>query len=218
MGKIILSIGILLFCFGDLGAQKKIDANELIKWDFYGTGIAKVDHNQIYMSEAVNSDGVMLVSPNPYPANVIMRYEIMPLTAATVCVAILNAHNREGYSYTVPKQYNGYVQHWTQDMNAYFFAFHNASHNWTPFLQKARATGEMAVKLDIAKENVMQVGKYYTIEVGKNEHDIWLKVDGVLALEAKDTEPYNGGHLALRIRGTSWNLASCLIRNLEVEQ
>lgn len=197
--------------------QTEVPANDLIKWDFYGTGIAKIDHKQIYMSEAKNSVGVILVSPESYSADVIMRYELMPLTAATVCVAMLNVHDEDDFSYSVPKQYNGYVQHWTQDMNGYFFAFHNASHNWTPFLQKAEEVKDMAEKLDIAKENVMQVGKYYSIEVGKKDSKIWLKIDGEIVLEANDVNPFNGGHLALRIRGTAWDKASCLIRKLTIE-
>lgn len=213
----ITSICILLVSCFFAQAQTEVTADHLIKWDFYGTGIAKIDHKQIYMSEAENSVGVMLVSPESYSGDVVMRYEIMPLTAATVCVAMLNVHDSEDYSYSVPKQYNGYVQHWTQDMNGYFYAFHNASHNWTPFLQKAEVVKDMAEKLDVAKENVMQVGKYYSIEVGKKESKIWLKVDGKMILEANDATPFRGGHLALRIRGTAWDKASCLIRKLSVE-
>ena len=75
----------------------------------------------------------------------------------------------------------------------------------------------MAKKLDVAEKNVMVVGKHYAIEVGKKEGNIWLKIDGEMILEAHDSEPYQKGHLALRLRGTAWNSASCLIRNLEIE-
>ena len=75
-----------------------------------------------------------------------------------------------------------------------------------------------ADKLDIADKNYMQVGKYYDIEVGKKGNRVWMKIDGELVLDAEDNLPYQKGHLALRIRGTSYNLASCLIRQLTIEE
>ena len=64
MKQIIVLISLLVGFHTN--AQKKLSADDLIQWDFYGKGIAKVDHKQIYMSEAVNTDGVMLVSPEKY--------------------------------------------------------------------------------------------------------------------------------------------------------
>jgi hypothetical protein len=45
-----------------------------------------------------------------------------------------------------------------------------------------------------------------------------MSVDGKLLFEGVDENPLGGGHVALRIRGISEETASCLIRNVRIEE
>lgn len=195
---------------------KELSAEEVSNWDIYGIGTCKVDHRQIYIKEFDNSVGVTLVSPQQYSGDIILRYKLMPLNAATVCVAILNAHNNGDGSISYPKKYNGYVQFWTQDVNSYFFAFHNEAHNWLPFVQKASYEKASSEKLQIAKNYGVVTGQYNDVEVGRSGRRLWLKINDKMVLDAEDRANYNKGHIAFRIRGTGLDCASCLIKNIEV--
>lgn len=198
---------------------EKVPVDSLINWNFYGVGTSKVDHNQVYLKEYVNSVGVTLVSNKKYSGNVIMRYKLMPLTAATVCVAMLNLHNKEDYELEIPKYYNGYVQLWTKESSGYFFAFHNMAHNQPPFVRRCDVVNGKNDKLELVTENAMIESRYYEVEVGKKGKRVWLKVDGKIILDKEDNgKAFEKGYLALRIRGTSDELASCLIKDLEITE
>jgi hypothetical protein len=63
----------------------------------------------------------------------------------------------------------------------------------------------------------MITGMFSTIEAGRHEDKVWLKVNGESIFEGRDTNPLDSGHLAFRIRGLSEEPASCLIRNVTIE-
>jgi hypothetical protein len=196
---------------------QKIPASELINWKFYGIGTSKIDHQQVYLKENTNSVGVTLLSPKKYSGDVVMRYKLMPLTAATVCVAMLNVHNNKDYNLEISQYYNGYVQFWTKESSGYFFAFHNMAHNQPPFVRRCDIETGTNDKLDLGSKNAMINNQYYDIEVGKKGKRIWFKVDGKIILDAiDDGKSFEKGYLALRIRGTANELASCLIKELEI--
>lgn len=184
------------------------------KWSFYGTGSGKVERGMFYMKEARDSKGVMIVSPGAYDKNLTVRYEIMPMSAASVCVVILSASDSgEGKSLTLPAGYDGAMGHWIQHVRNYFFAFHNAAHNKTPFairFPEKKTIGQ-------CEENLLKVGEFYNIEAGRHEERLWFKVNGELLFEGRDTNPLGAGHIAFRIRGLSEEPASCLIRNVSIE-
>lgn len=199
-------------------SQNRESVKQLKDWTFYGDGTKLLEgHGQYLLKEnPKGSKGVGLVSPQSYSQDVILRYDVMPLTPATVLVALLSASNN-GHSatLTLPESYDGSINFWQAGCDNYFFAFHNAAHNFPPFVRRFdENTGR--VMLDMAKKNVMHVGKYYRIEVGRKANLIWLKIDGKTILKTKDPNPYAGGHLGLRIRGTASEYAACLIRNLEI--
>ena len=197
--------------------QHQVSSNELLQWDFYGVGTAKIDHDQVYLKENKNSVGVTLLSTKTYSGNVVMRYKLMPLTAATVCVAMLNVHNHDNYSLKIPNYYNGYVQFWTKESSGYFFAFHNMAHNQPPFVRRCDIKSGTNEKLQSGTNNVMVESRYYHVEVGKNGTRVWLKVDDKMVLDVNDEgETFEKGYIALRIRGTGDELASCLIKDLEI--
>ncbi len=194
---------------------ESVSADDLdTTWNFHGMGLKKAERGMLYMEEAPGSQGVMIVSPEPYPANIQVTYEVMPMTAASVCVLVLSASDSgDGTSLTLPADYDGSMGHWIQNIKNYFFAFHNASHNRPPF---ARRFPEKTLIGEHPK-NVMMSGKFHTIEAGRQNGKLWLKIDGKLVIEGRDPDPLGPGHLAFRIRGLSEAPASCLIRNVVIK-
>ena len=185
------------------------------QWKFYGKGIKKVERGMFYMKESPESLGVMLVSPEAYGANVTVKYEIMPMTAASVCVLVMSASDPgHASTLTLPEDYDGSMGHWINSVENYFFAFHNASHNRFPF-----AIRFPEKKLfDEHHENVMTNGKFEEVEAGRKNGNIWLKIDGKTIVEGIDEDPLGAGYLAFRIRGLSEEPAACLIRDVVIER
>jgi len=200
----------------DFGLKKNsVSSNELLNWNFLGDGKVEIAGSQVAMQESDDSKGVMLVSPKPYGGDVIVRYQVMALTPATVLVALLSVSDLgESDDLTVPENFDGSLGLFLNERENYFFAFKNAPHsNKTPFVRKSpNASGNFGS----ATENTMIAGVYYDVEVGKYQGKLWLAIDGKKVFETEDKEPLKGGHLALRIRGTAGFKAGCLIKDLEV--
>lgn len=192
-----------------------VSTQDLIdEWSFYGNGIRKVERGMLYMKEAPGSLGVMTVSPKAYGPDVAVTYEIMPMTAASVCVVILSASDPGATStLALPENYDGSMGHWINSTENTFFAFHNASHNRFPFAIRFPETRLIAEY----HENVMMNGKFHKIEAGQRDGSIWLKIDNKLILEGKDDDPLGKGFIAFRIRGLSEEPAACLIRNVRIQ-
>lgn len=197
---------------------KQVTLEELNEWTFLGQGTKMVEsHNSFFMKEAPQSEGVMILSPGTYSDKVVVKYDVMTLTPATVLVAILSASNLgNDEEITIPKDYDGTMKLWIEDVQSYFYAFRNGPHNFTPFIRKypvADGGNPALVSLD---KNIMSCGNFYSVELGRDGNKLWLKVDGKTILETKDETPFSGGHIAFRIRGTAGEYAACLIRNLEI--
>jgi len=185
------------------------------KWSFYGKGASYVRGDMFYMREADDSVGAILISPESYEGDVILRYEIMPMSAASVCVALLGATDKgDAKTLTIPEGYDGNMGLWINSMDNYFFAFHNAAHDRPPFLKRFPANE----RLVMAEENVMRAGAFYRIEAGRKGNKLWFKVDGKKVFETEDPNPLTSGHIAFRIRGIDYEPAACLIRNVTIEQ
>ncbi len=203
-----------------LSAQTtKLTPDDLNNWSFLGQGTKMVEsHNQFFMKEnPAGSNGVMLVSPDSYGENVGVKYDVMTLTPATVLVAILSASNPgEDASLTIPKDYDGSMSLWMNDVESYFYAFRNGPHNFTPFIRKYPCPEGQDPALVSLEKNFMHPGVYYSVEIGRKGNKIWLTVDGETILETIDNNAFGGGHFAFRIRGTAGEYAACLIRNVEI--
>lgn len=184
------------------------------EWNFYGIGSRNIQSGMLYMEEAPESKGVMVVSPEPYSGDIVLRYEIMPMSAASVCVAMICASDldNEG-TLTIPDGYDGSMGLWIKEKDNYFFAFHNAAHNRPPFLKRFPANE----KIGEYDHNVLHAGAFNTIEVRKEGATLSFSVNGKRLYQVKDSTPLDSGHIAFRIRGIPQQTASCLIRNIQIE-
>jgi hypothetical protein len=196
---------------------EKVSSYDLEKWDFYGNGKGVRDvHKQFCLAEAEGSKGVVLVSPESYGKDVIVRYDAVPLTSSTVLVMMLatSDHDNKDGKLTIPDNYDGALSFWNNNVDGYFFAYHNLAHNYTPFVRRSPKVSKTFMAY--AKENVMSPGKCSHVEIGKVGGKLWMKVDGKLLYSVEDKDPYQKGKIVFRTRGTLWFKASTLIKNVEI--
>jgi hypothetical protein len=206
-------IPLFLMSAGSLPAEEISTQTIAGTWKAHGNGVVRYQNRMLFMQEAEETSGVMVVSPEAFPADVTLRYEIMPLNAASVCVAMLSASdNGDGKSLTLPEDYDGSMGIWVREIDNYFFAFHNMAHDRTPFLVRFPETGQLAEH----ETNVMRNGGFHTIEVGRKGGKIWMSVNGQMLFEAEEDAPLGPGHIAFRIRGINGQTAACLIRNVSI--
>ncbi|PXA03511.1 hypothetical protein DDZ13_11030 [Coraliomargarita sinensis] len=209
------ALGISLLATNFLSSQS-IPTQEIAEeWNFYGKGSINFQNRMLYMEETPGSKGVMVVSPQSYEGDIILRYELMPMSAASVCVAIICASDPgEAESLTLPENYDGSMGHWINSLDNYFFAFHNMAHDRKPFGMRFPTKSALGEHDD----NVMRNGEFHSIEVGRKGKKLWLSVNGKRLFQGVDASPLQLGHIAFRIRGIPQQPASCLIRNVTIEQ
>lgn len=189
----------------------------LLRWKRLGTGTAEVEGDGIRLAEGENSKGVMLTSPKAYGDNVALMYDVKPENSDTVLVAVLSASDPgEATRVTIPEGYDGAMTWLVESVENYFFAFCNRAHEATPFVRRYPQTDGGKDVLASYESNLMEPGRWYRIEVGRESGRLWLTIDDNTILDVTDEAPLGGGHLALRIRGTATGRASCLIRDLAV--
>lgn len=220
--RILVIIISIMISFGICNGQSKdsdtttttITTKELTQWTLLGMGEVSTWGDQLALKEADNTKGVMLVSPDSYGDNVIVRYKALALTPATVMVVVLSLSD-EGKTteLTIPDNYDGNMGLLSNDKENYFYAFKNAPHNLTPFVRRYT---NAKIDLASASENTMIAGVYYQIEVGRRGAKLWLSIDGVKIIEADDETPLSGGHIAIRLRGTAGFVAGCLIKDMKI--
>jgi hypothetical protein len=196
--------------------MEQVSADDLENWSFYGLGKAfKSGSAQFCIAENDSTFGAMIVSPESYTGDVIIRYNVLSLTSSTVLVAMISASDLDSSTeLTIPESYDGRMSLWTNEKDNYFFAFRNAPHNRPPFLRKYPVPGNEA--LATAAENIMFPGNHYEIELGRIENRLWLSVNGEKILETIDNDILPGGHIAFRVRGTANFKAACLIKDLTI--
>ncbi|MCC5843537.1 MAG: hypothetical protein JJU05_04725 [Verrucomicrobia bacterium] len=184
------------------------------EWSFFGEGTRAAQNRMFYMEESPGSSGVMVFSPEVFAGDVTVRYEIMPMNPASICVALLFATDKEGRDLrTLPAAGPDTPELTLGDLKTYFFAFHNVAHNRKPFL--ARFPGGNLMEID---RNLVRSGQFHQIEVGRKGKTLWLEIDGERIIEVEEPEPFPSGHIGFRLRGISQMPAAALIRNVTLQQ
>jgi len=215
--KIIATVFLMVFVLG-IQAQTvtKYSPKDLESWQSLGDGKGYVTHNQFMMEEVDGSIGFMIFSPEKYK-DVVLRYEVMTMNAATVLVALLNASDKgNSTDLTIADDNKGSFGHWTKEAEDYMFGFRVVAHNSTPFLRKHPSPEGESTTIGLAEKDMMYSGWRHTVELGKKGKKLWLKIDGETVIDVTDEKPLDAGKIAIRVRGTAGILGKSMIRNLEI--
>lgn len=194
--------------------EKQISVETLLNWKQLGKGkVSMAIANQLSITETEDSQGVMLMSPDTYSEDVIVRYKFLALNAATVFVTMLSASDGSGGGgLRIPSDYQGGFALLTEKSN-YFFAFKNDVHAAKPYLAKNPAS---SISATAQKTDQMLPGIYYDIETGKSGNQVWLKINGRTIVKMEDPNPLSGGRILFRLRGTAGIPAAALIRDVRI--
>lgn len=186
-------------------------------WSFYGQGEAKMFRDMVYLGEAGNSKGAMVVSPEALPADYRVRFDVLPLGAATV-VVLYGSIVPDGNPGTdpVPSGYDGDLVALFDVTEGLFAAFHNAAHNRTPFVARVGAEKRFGMLGEFG-EPVMWTGRWSEVEFVKEGRNVRLVIDGEPVVEARTNADLPPGRFSFRVRGTAGEPASCLIRDVRIE-
>ncbi len=193
---------------------EEFKASDMVDWEFHGTGTVVTQGSQLILSESEGSKGVILVSPSSYGKNVLISYDVMTLTPASVLVMMLSSSNNESLGLEIASDYDGALGTLRDEVGFYMIAYHNAPHNRFPFVNRYPNEGKSL--LQEAEKTFMHPGIYYHIEVGREGDRIVLSVDGQIVLDTVDSNSLPGGKFVFRARGTGHHSASCLMRNVKV--
>jgi len=201
-----------------VGKVERVSLDELAGWRFLGLGEVRVDETEkaVFMSEAEDSKGVTLVSPESYGENVSVSFRVKPLTFHSVNVVILSASDSEkGSDFEIPPDYDGGFGFWTQgNVRNYIFAFHNAAHDRLPFIVRNPGMELLAeAEKHVTDEN------WHDVRVSRAGGTLRLEIDGKVVAEGKDPEGgLPGGKIGFRLRGTPGNPASALFKDVVVAE
>ena len=195
--------------------KELVSSQDLAGWNFWGMGKAfESGGGSFCLTENDSTVGAVLISPESYAGDVIVRYKTLALTSAAVLVFMHSASDVGSDKLTIPTDYNGNMGMWTSEKDNYFHAFRNEAHNFPPFIRKYPVPGEDAIGM--ARENIMLPGVFYSMEIGRIGNRLWLSVDGQKIIETVDESILSGGHLVFRVRGTAGFKAACLIKEVEI--
>lgn len=212
-------ITFILFVFAffvEAQTVTKISTTDLEKWQTLGLGKGTTVSGQFFIEETEGSVGFAVISPEIYN-DVVMRFEIMTMNAATVMGAILNlSDNGSSTSLTIEDGNTGAFGFFTKEIENYIFGFREIAHNTMPFIRKSPVTGNETGILGLADHEPMQAGWRYLVECGKKGSKLWLKIDGETLIEVTDSNPLEAGKIAIRVRGTGSDLGKCMVRNVEI--
>jgi hypothetical protein len=189
----------------------------LANWQFVGKGVATQADKGILLSEYPGSSGVMLFSPEPYGCDTRLQFEVLPFNPESVLVVMMAASNMgPDISLRFPSTYDGGIAPLLNDTEAYFFAFHNAAHNRTPFVRRHPFDRENSTDLGTHPNNVVTT-KWHKIEVVYScDGKLLLAVDGTPIIETIDSAPLQAGSIVLRLRGTNTHAATALFRDVSI--
>jgi ribosomal protein L27 len=208
----------LVFAVVGVNAQRavKYTPKELENWKKLGDGRGTVVQSQFYIEETEGSLGFAVISPEKYN-DVVLRYEVMTMNAATVLVALLNASDiGNSTDLTIAADNKGSFAFWTKETESYMFGFGVMAHNTLPFIRKSPVTGTETGILKLAEKEMIHSGWRHLVECGKKDNKLWLKIDNETIIDFADSKPLEAGKIVIRVRGTGSDLGKCLVRNLEI--
>lgn len=201
---ILLSINISN-CQQKNTTQEKITPAELASWQTFDKGKTTINGDELIVEETKGSDGYFLISPKIYPKDFSLTYKVKAMSESTVLInlfSVLQETKNEAFflppNTATPRE----VWQWRSSMQHYNLTFNNRSHGITPFFFKNIPTKPRGFSEKL-KNNIVEVGKWYDVEISKQENRIWFKLNNKLIFDVEDNTPFEGGRLIFRISGTT---------------
>ncbi|AWX45834.1 hypothetical protein HME9304_02864 [Flagellimonas maritima] len=185
--------------------KERITPEELATWQTFDKGKTTVEDDMLIVEETEGSDGYFLISPKEYETDFTLTYKVKALSESTVLITLFSVLQEGNYgTFSVPpiSATPREVWDWRSNMKQYNLTINNRSHGITPFFFKnippsSRGFNE---RLEV---NIMEIGQWYDIEIGKKENRLWFKMNGKTFFDVEDTDPYQKGRLIFRISGTT---------------
>lgn len=208
-----------LGCAGRLTSRSsQISVHDLAQWRLLGIGEAEVipEKQALRLTEGPDSKGVVLLSPEKYGREIVIKFMAKPLQHEGIIVVFLSASAIKGEEIEVPDGYDGSFAFWIApdaSVQSYAYAFHTGYHQPNAFLKRNPGSIELTSAKDIATEEV-----WYQVEIGRDGSRLWLNIDGKAVIEASDAgQGLPPGHIGLRLRGPGDGSFSCLFKNFVIE-
>lgn len=183
----------------------KITPEELATWQTFDKGKSTVQGDELIVEETEGSDGYFLISPKEYKSNFKLTYKVKALSESTVLITLFSVQ-QEGdiTNFSVPavSATPREVWNWRSGMKHYNLTINNRSHGITPFFFKNVPPSSRGFNESLGK-NIMEVGEWYDVEIGKQQNRLWFKLNGETFFDVKDADPHQKGRLIFRVSGTT---------------
>jgi len=186
--------------------KETINPNELSTWRTLDKGASFIDGDEFIIEETKGADGYFLISPESYEGDIVITYKVKALSESSVLIVLFSASDTgETNALTLPTKDAEGPDFWTwrTHLEHYNLTFNNVSHGGnTPFFYK----NETPLKRGFYQKkaaNIMEVGKWYDVEIGKTQNNVWFKLNNTMIFKQEDCNPLSGGHLLFRISGTT---------------
>ncbi len=205
---ILISFGLvlgLLSCNNNSLVSDAITPKELSAWKTLDKGKTTIQDDQLILEEVEGSDGFFLISPQSFQGDLQLNYKVKTMSDSSVLIVLFSASDKGVTErLTLPPLETKGSEFWTwrTHLEHYNLTFNNRSHGNTPFFFKNESPNKRGFYQN-TKENIMEVGKWYDVEIGKRGHKLWFKLNDKLIFEQEDCKPLPNGHLMFRISGTT---------------
>lgn len=218
-----IALSLFMSCSYGTPGERSISVEELYSWPTYGIGELALEGNEIILTETEGSDGFFLISPNKLEKDLVIRYQVKPMSESSVLIALFSATQTGNNEQLVlppppadatPME----VWQWRSKMKHYNLTFNNSSHGNNPFFFKNLNPNARGFHQWLS-ENIATVGEWHDVEIGREGNKVWFKLNGKTYFEIVECDPLAGGHLLLRISGTSGDapiFAKAAFRNLVI--
>lgn len=211
MKTITKSILLIILCVtvsscGQTSAkQEKITPEELATWQTFDKGKSTIQDDELIVEETEGSDGYFLISPKVYDKDFMLNYKVKAMSESTVLITLFSViRNDREEAFVLPPDTATprEVWGWRSGMQHYNLTFNNKSHGNKPFFFKNISPDSRGFNERLS-ENIVEVGKWYDVEIGKKENRLWFKLNNEIYFDIKDLNPLEEGHLIFRISGTA---------------
>lgn len=199
--------------------ERSISVEELSSWPTYGIGEVALEGNEIILTETQGSDGFFLISPNKLAKDLVIRYQVKPMSESSVLITLFSATQtgtNEQLALPPVDATPMEVWQWRSKMKHYNLTFNNSSHGNNPFFFKNLNPNKRGFHQWLS-ENIATAGEWHDVEIGRENNNVWFKLNGITYFEIAECDPLAEGHLLLRISGTSGDspiFAKAAFRNL----